>query len=302
MLNEKFKINIFNGFKFYVMKTFNVISLVLFLSANLLSQPADTVKYWKLGGNTSLNLTQISLTNWSAGGESSFSGLGIVMFDANYKKDNMAWDNIFEVNYGTGKSGEESFKKTDDKLFLSSKLGINASKNWYFSGMLSFSTQMFDGYNYPNDSVKISTFLAPGYLLGSIGMDYKPSDNFSLLISPATGKATFINDQALSDAGAFGADKGDKFEFELGSYVKVFLKKEILKNIVFETKLDLFSGYRNFLATVDVNWETMLDMKINDFFSAKILTNLIYDDDIKFDGTPKTQFKEVFGLGFSYKF
>ncbi len=284
------------------MKTFSVILFVLFFSANLSSQSADTVKYWNFGGNTSLNITQVSLTNWAAGGESSFSGLGIILLNAGYKKDNTDWENIFELNYGTSKIGDESAKKTDDKLLLSSKLGINVSEHWLISGMLSFTTQMFDGYDYPNDSVKISTFLAPGYLHASLGMDYKQGDNFSLLISPATGKATIVNDTKLSDAGAFGVDPGDKLKVELGSFIKIFFKKEILKNIAFETKLDLFSDYENFFATVDVNWEAMLDMKINDFFSAKILTNLIYDDDIRFDGTPKTQFKEVFGLGFSYKF
>ncbi len=272
------------------------------LSVNVLTQTADTVKYWKFAGNTSLNITQVSLTNWSAGGESSVSVLGIVALNAKYKKNKTAWENIFETNYGTSKIGKESARKTDDKLLLSSKIGINATKNWYFSGILSLATQMFDGYNYPDDSVKISALLAPGYLMASLAMDYKPSDNFSLLISPATGKATIVNNKALSDSGAFGVDPGDKLKFELGSYVKLFFKKEILKNITFETKVELFSDYENFLATVDVNWEALLDMKINEFLSAKILTNLIYDDDIRFNGKPKTQFKEVFGLGFSYKF
>lgn len=284
------------------MKAFNVILLVLFISANLSSQTEDTVKIWKFSGNTSLNLTQVSLTNWAAGGESSFSGLGIVALSANYNKNKTAWENIFEANYGTSKIGKESARKTDDKFLLSSKLGIKTGKNWYFSGIASFTTQMFEGYDYPNDSVKISALMAPGYILASLAMDYKPGDNFSLLLSPATGKATIVNDKALSDSGAFGVDPGDKIKVELGSYIKLFFKKEILKNMVFETKLDLFSDYENFFATIDVNWEAILDMKINKFFSAKIMTNLIYDDDIRFDGTPKTQFKEVFGLGFSYKF
>jgi hypothetical protein len=284
------------------MKTFSVILFVFALSVNALSQDADTVKVWKYGGNTSINITQVSLTNWAAGGESSVSGLGIILLNSKYNKNKISWENNFETNYGINKIGSENARKTDDKLLLSSKLGINIGKNWYFSGILSFTTQMFDGYNYPNDSVKISTLLAPGYLLASLAMDYKPSENFSLLVSPVTGKATIVNDQALADSGAFGVDPGDKLKFELGSYFKMFFKKEIIKNITFETKLDLFSDYGNYLATIDVNWEAMLDMKINEFFSAKILTNLIYDDDIRFDGTPKTQFKEVFGLGFSYKF
>ena len=284
------------------MKKLSIISLIFSISSIIAAQTADTVKHWNFAGNTSLNITQVSLTNWAAGGESSVSGLGIILLSSGYKKDNTAWENNFELNYGASKSEDEKARKTDDKFYLSSKLGIMVSKNLYFSGLLSFTTQMFDGYDYPNDSVKISALLAPGYALASLGLDYKPGDNFSLLVSPATGKATIVKDKTLSDAGSFGIDPGDKYKIEIGSYIKVFFKQEIMKNITFETKLDLFSDYKNYLETVDVSWEAMLDMKINEFFSAKIITHLIYDDDIRFDGTPKTQFKEVFGMGLSYKF
>ncbi len=63
---------------------------------------------------------------------------------------------------------------------------------------------MTAGYNYPNDSVKISALFAPAYLLGSLGMDYKPKDDFSAYISPVTSKITIVADKDLANQGAFG--------------------------------------------------------------------------------------------------
>ena len=65
---------------------------------------------------------------------------------------------------------------------------------------------------------------------------------------------------------------------------------------------------------IDLNWEVLINMKINKFLTANIATQMIYDHDIpvpvkreengvKVMGTgPRLQFKEVLSLGLSYKF
>ncbi|MEA1873516.1 MAG: hypothetical protein U9N51_03675 [Bacteroidota bacterium] len=84
-----------------------------------------------------------------------------------------------------------------------------------------------------------------------------------------------------------------------------------MKNVNFQTKLDLFSNYLNNPENIDVAWDVLLAMKVNEFLIATITTNLIYDDDIDIafeqeDGLvimrPAVQFKEIFGLGLSYSF
>ena len=47
---------------------------------------ADSVKPWKVGGVISINGQQVSLTNWSAGGNNSISLGGLVNVFAKYKK------------------------------------------------------------------------------------------------------------------------------------------------------------------------------------------------------------------------
>ena len=222
----------------------------------LRSQNADTTLGWKKGAAINVGLSQASLTNWAAGGQNSFSANGLVSLFANYKASNYTWSNSLDLGYGflqQGKSGK--FIKTDDKIDFTSIYGRKASKNWYYSGLLNFKTQMTDGFNYPNDSVVISKFLAPGYLIGAIGMEYKPNDNFSVFIAPLTSKSTFVSDQKLADAGSFGVDKatydgagvlltkGKQFRSEFGGYLRMLYKKNLMENVLFQTKLDLFTNY-----------------------------------------------------------
>lgn len=275
---------------------------------------ADSTQGWKKGGTITTNLSQVALSNWSSGGQNSMSVNGLLSLFANYKKEKMLWENYLDLAYGTMKQGDADWIKTDDKFDFTSKFGQKASKHWYYAGLINLKTQMTAGYNYPNTTDVISKFLAPGYLLGAVGMDYKPSDSFTAFVAPVTAKVTIVNDQTLADAGAFGVDPGKKTRSEIGGYARFFWKYDIMKNVTLQTKLDLFSNYLNNPQNIDVSWETLISMKVNQYISATITTHLLYDDDIAIvveedaAGNPtksvksKVQFKEVLGVGFSYKF
>ncbi len=189
--------------------------------------------------------------------------------------------------------------------------------------MFNFRTQFAPGYaivdGVPNKDATISDAFAPAYTLLALGMDYKPNDKFSAFISPVTMKNTIVMDDVLSAAGAFGVEKGKNFRAELGGYVKLQYSTELVKNVGLATKIDLFSNYLNNPQNIDVNWETLISMKINEFMTATIATQLLYDHDINIvkeqpvvdeNGVvtdagsigPGVQFKEVLGIGFSYKF
>lgn len=259
------------------------------------------------GGIINLSTSQTSLTNWAAGGQSSVALSGLLNLYAHYKMDNHLWENFLDLGYGSLKQGKNDWWKTDDKIDFASKYGYKIAKNLYLAGLLNFKTQFANGYNYPNDSVKISGFMSPGYLIGAIGVDYVPGENFTVFIAPIAGKMTFVSDQALSDSGAFGVSRGEHVLAEFGSYMRVFLKVNLMENISLQTKLDLFSNYLHNPQNIDVSWETLLDMKINKFFAATLSTHLVYDDDIEIQVDDrkiksKVQFKEVLAIGFSYKF
>lgn len=279
------------------------------------SQDTDTVRFWNTGGVFSLNIAQSSFTNWAAGGQNSLALNGLINLNANFKRDKQAWDNTLTVGYGKmqQKGNDLGWVKTDDRIDLLSKYGYQAAKFWYYTGLVSFKTQMTPGYNYPNTVDKISDLFSPAYLLFSLGMDYKPSPVLSVYLSPLTVKTTIVSDDALSAAGAFGVDPGKKFRAEPGAYANILFKKdEIVKNVNFQSKLDLFSNYLHNPQNVDVSWENLIVMKVNKFLSATVTTHLLYDDDILIKvgqdnlGDPilgkRVQFKEVIGVGFTYKF
>ena len=278
----------------------------------------DTIIGWKTGGIIGANLAQTALVNWSAGGESSVAVNGLMSVFANYRNGKNSWDNSLDMGYGLLNQGSDNgFRKTDDKFDFLSKYGRKAFSDFFYSGLVNFKTQFSPGYNYPNDSVKISNLLAPAYLLGAIGLNYQPNSYFNVFMAPFTGRLTIVNDEKLSNAGAFGVDPGKRTKGEFGGYVRMIysrndFKAEFFKNISFTTKIDLFSNYLKDPQNVDVNWETLIGMKVNKYISININTQLMYDADTKFDTNndgainasdkSKIQFKEILGVGVMYKF
>jgi hypothetical protein len=288
----------------------------------LRTQSADTIMGWKKGGVFTATVAQTSLTNWVAGGQNSLSINGLFSGFANLKKGKSVWDNSLDLGYGLMKQGKgESFIKTDDKIDILSKYGREAFKNVYYSALMNFKTQMTPGYNYPDDSTKISDLFSPAYLTLALGLDYKPNAYFSAFFAPLTGKFTFVTDKQLSDQGAFGVTPGQTTRSEFGGYIRAIysrndFKSEFLKNVSFTTKIDLFSNYLENPQNIDVSWETLIAMKVNKYLSFNFNTHLIYDDNIQVpfdknnDGNVEAgesirslvQFKEIFGVGLSYKF
>jgi hypothetical protein len=306
-------------------KTSLLIALLsLYVVAN--AQDADTNKYWKLNGIFNLSIAQTGLVNWTAGGENSVSGNVLFKYSANYAKNKWTWDNDITVGYGGIMQGDSPWEKTDDRIELNTKVGREAAKKWYYTAFLNFRTQMLDGYKLPNDSDIISTWMAPGYITGGLGAEWKPDDYFSANISPVAGKITIVSNPTLADAGAYGVDPaefdettgaktkdGAQYRYEFGGNITLQYKREVLKNVTVDTKLNLFSNYLENPQNIDVNWDFMLVMKVNKWLSASVTTNLIYDHDIDVpidvnddgvvdDFAPRTQFKEVIGVGLNLTF
>ncbi|HAQ65749.1 MAG TPA: hypothetical protein DCR43_07865 [Bacteroidales bacterium] len=299
-------------------KSIALFSLLMAIGHFTIGQ-TDTINHWKKGFETGLGVTQVSLTNWAAGGDNSLAGNVFLNLTANYAKGKHIWDNNGQFVFGLIKNGEQSLRKTDDKIDFQSKYGYKAYGKWYYSALAGFKTQFANGFDYKvSDSSAVSRFLAPAYLLFGLGMDYKPSENFSLFISPVTGRLTIVNDESLADAGAYGVTKaeydtegkllkhGASTLMEFGASVMVNYKATLMENISMETRIQLFTDYLKNPQNIDIDWRVLLVLKVNKYISANLSTNLIYDDNVKVvdkDGNagPRTQFKEVFGVGFNYK-
>lgn len=277
---------------------------------------------WKVKAIFGLNGTQSSFVNWSGGGRNNISVIGFTSTSLDYDKGNWQWKSNLDLALGgmlyLDKGGRKSgLQKTDDKIDFATKVGYKIAKSWYVSFVGGFKTQFMEGYNYPNDSVYVSKFMAPGYVNLALGIDFTPNDDLSAFLSPLATKMTFVLDDSLANAGAFGVQDatfntagdvvsaGNRFRGEIGAYFRLTYNKEIFKNINFKSKLELFSNYAVKPQNVDVNLDILWTFKVNKWLSASINWTLLYDDDIKVldakgNFGPRTQFKSILGLGLSY--
>jgi len=157
--------------------------------------------------------------------------------------------------------------------------------------------------------------MSPAYWIFTLGMDLKIKDKFSLFLSPLTSKTTIVSKINLVDETKYGLEKDQRIKNEKGAYVKILYKFKLDKNIDVNTKWEFFSNYLHNPQNIDVNSETTTNMKVNKYLSVTLLLHFIYDDDInipvykivngerkKIGVTKGLQFKEIMGIGFSYKF
>jgi hypothetical protein len=310
------------------LRILSIATVILLGNSALFAQEAAQDTTWKKGGLIGIGMNQVSLSNWAAGGFSSISANANINLFANRDKGNSTWENNLLLGYGLLKQGEGDVEKTDDRIDFTSKYGVPAwNDDWSYAGLANFRTQFTDGESAPDadgNRTVISRLMAPGYLLASAGLNYKPDDNFSFYFSPLTAKFTFVTDDLLSAQGAFGVgagvlgvdaegnitvlESGETSRSEFGGYVNAAYNKTIMENVTFITRIDLFSNYEN-PTLIDVNWDALITMKINDYITTSLGATVLYDHDIQIaeesaNGEikvgPRTQFRNIFGIGFAY--
>jgi hypothetical protein len=280
----------------------------------IITQLPDTISNWKKENKIGFDVSQNAFLNWNAGGNNSVAGLLKGNFKRDYIEDKCNWSNELIFRYGINKQEGREIRKTDDQLQINSTFGYRSDtiSNWFYAGKFNFNTQFANGYAYPNTDLAISKPFAPAYVFLGIGTEYKRKDlNLNVYISPLTLKTTFVFDERLSNQGAFGVDIGKKHRTEVGFLLTNNYKTEIYKNMVLENRLSLYSDYINNFGNIDVDWQIILEMTVNEYVKATIGTHLLYDDDIKFkeeeNGVqvtrgPRIQLKQMLGIGFVYSF
>ncbi len=283
------------------------------IAADTIPAKPDSLIFWKTGGNFGINVQQVGLKNWAAGGNSSVAIGGRIEAFANYEKDEAVWENSVQVGYGVIRNGGEGnrFEKTDDLVILSSKFSQKFSEKILMSTAVNFRTQMDQGFKLENTAdgqarTFISDFMSPGYLQASLGLTYREEQDFRVTLAPFTGRFTFVLNDSLSNVGSFGVEAGEKIRSEAGISLAGKYEKTVWENVKFQTNVNLFSNYEKFPNTV-VNIEAALNMKVNDFISSNISSQLIYDDDViltRDDGTRgrDVQLKNVINVGFTFSF
>lgn len=263
---------------------------------------------WNHNGLAGFNLSQTAFTNWSAGGENTVADNIYFNGSLNYKKDKLSWTNDLSANYGQNFTDNTGWRKSIDNLNFASKLGHQITETVYYAALLDFKSQLADGYKYTDDDkTLVSKFLTPSYLNLSVGIDYKPNSHIAAYYSPVAGKLTMVTDTLLSEA--YGIDAGKKVKPQLGSIFKVNVDYTFFEDkVTLKSVLDLFTAYDDSFGKIDVNWDVLIGYNLTKLLTLTFQSTLKYDDDIKTVDSEgnirgaKVQFKEMVGLGISYKF
>ena len=268
-----------------------------------------TVKTWKTGGMFNMTFGQTSLTNWAAGGDQfSFNANGLLNLFAFYKKGIHSWDNNLDMELGYLNSTSLGTRKTNDRIDFLSKYGCQLFDHMYLTALFNFRSQFTAGYTYLNDTSKTkqSNFMAPAYVITAVGLDWKPSDTFSLFLSPITSRWVIVRDNDLSAKGAYGVDTGKTVRNEIGAYLTATCNREIIKGLTYKAKLDLFSNYKHNPQNIDLFMTNLLTMTVYKGFGFTIGADLVYDDDVKIFGKNKDgarmQVRQYIGIGYQRKF
>ena len=282
-------------------------------------------------GGYGLNINQLALSNWAAGGENSWAGKAFANFSLSYHKKKFEQKLNGAFAFGISRFADKRIEKQDDKLDLTYSLLLDSKTQWNISMVAVFNTQFANGYKYPNDSTVISSFFAPAYLTLSAGYSYKTkNEHFQIFLSPMAGKVTFVFNQDLADAGSFGVKKGyydedgiwipgENINASMGINVILNYKQPIGKSIHYTTMLNTFYNYierrDDDRLRLDVNWENTVNFVISKHLTAILFVNMKYDHNTTFpvyetiegvetvvDNVPKLQLKESVGIAFVHTF
>ncbi len=310
----------FTRFRQQVVKDFDFATLNRpSVSLDKVERRFQAVMPWSVGADGNVGFTQTYLSNWKKGGQSAMSILLVGRGYANYSLTRLKWENSLELRNGWIRPGEAMIQKNDDKIRLTSRVGLSAFQKWYYSAELDFETQFFNGYKYPDTENPISAFLAPGRFLAKVGLDYKPNNSFSLFISPITSKTVFVIDTIAIDQTNYGIRPGHTSQWEPGINTDVKFKRDFPSGLSYETKYRMFINYLEPRERFEFDWENIVNIRFTEYITMRAALHMIYDSKVLFDKMdkeglpvldasgqrirePKLQLREFVTVGFSYRF
>jgi len=276
-----------------------------FVPAGLVVQKPN---FWKFKGDGYLQFMQNFVSgNWHKGGESNYSAVGAVTLELNYNdKDKVKFDNKLEMKLGFQTSRSDTVhhvKPSNDLLRFTSKLGLQAHKQWYYTIQFMAQTQFTRGLKTNNPNT-FSDFASPLDLNLGIGMDYKVNWLKGRLtgtvnISPLSINYRYVDRTALAKGFGVKTDKHNHSLTDFGSQVTVNTQWKLAEQITWKTRLYAYTSYHRAL----VEWENQFELKVSRYITANLFLYPRFDDtNTRDDELGYFQFQEYSSLGLSYSF
>ncbi len=292
----------------------NQVKLVEKVESPVIDMPDDVPteimiqkpKFWTKKGDGYLQFMQNFVSdNWYKGGESNYSMVGALTLEANYDNRNKwKWDNKLEMKLGfmhTRSDSVHKFKSNEDLIRYTSKVGLEAAKNWYYTLQLLAYTQFTRGLK-ANDLNTYSDFMSPFNLNLGLGMDYKVATKDKRLtgtvnLSPLAVNYRYVD--RLDLATSYGLDEGKHSLVDFGSQVTADVTWKINDVVSWKSRLYAFTSYKR----AEIEWENTFTLRVSKYISANLFLFPRFDDSgVKDDDLGYLQFKEYSSIGFTYGF
>ncbi len=323
-------------------------------SAPVVPEKPKPSEFWYLDFNGNLNYGGTFHQNWAAGGDEFSHNLrAFIDANANYKKDAIFWNNRLQLDFGfLYASSKPILQKSDDRIYLESKFGYSIGENFFLSANFDFKSQFAKGYDYktPGEAVldqfksdpadptpdleslskaqKIrawedarvlkSGWLAPAYTNLALGVDWVPTNWFSMSVAPLTGGFVIVTEETLRKSyGMALVDENNEglgyksSRFELGAQIKLDFKVTINDKFKFTSQVVAFTDYL-MMNEKDggygrVAWDNRIDFTLTKYISLNFISNMLWDSKVRIDNNDgrgefcPVQWKEMLGIGLTYK-
>ncbi len=283
-------------------------------------EPVEVVvekpKFWTFKGDGFLQFLQNYVSgNWYKGGESNYSLLSSLTLEANYdNKSKWKWDNKLEMKLGFMTSRSDTvnkFKANEDLIRLTSKVGLQATKHWYYTLQMIAQTQFTRGLKV-NDRRTYSDFTSPFDVKLGLGMDYKvewlkKKLTGTVNLSPFAVNYRYV-DRTIFDNnnGTFswfpsrhGIDLNKHHYTDIGSQFTIDVTWILAENVKWKSRMYGFTSYKR----VEYEWENTFTFQFNKYISTNIFVYPRFDDNrARDDDFGYWMFKEYCSIGFNYNF
>ncbi|MBN2366447.1 MAG: DUF3078 domain-containing protein [Calditrichaeota bacterium] len=245
-----------------------------------------------------LNLTQAAFDNWAQGGENNIAWQLNLNAKSVLEQQKYSWTNTGKLAFGKSKIGDQESRKSVDEIRLETvyTYKLNLYVNPYASAY--GETQLAKGYKYTDTTqIAISNFFDPAYFVQSIGLGYSHKEIIKTRLGAAL-KETLADNYALiySDDPETTADI-EKSRVELGAESVTDLSVKLAQNMLFTSRLELFSAFDAFNQT-DVRWDNIIAAKVAKYVEVNFNLRLLYDRDISI----QRQLKQALAVGLTYTF
>jgi hypothetical protein len=245
----------------------------------------------------SANITQISFTDWSQGGENALAYALFLEGKSAYTKDVIEWVNEYRFGYGQAKLGTQGIRKTDDMIDLGSVITykIGTIINPYAS--VSLKTQFTEGVTYDatGHAVPVSNFFDPAYIIQSVGFGYQPVPEVKTRLGAALRETIAKTFASKYSDDLTTTSEVEKLRVEIGAESVTEVGWTVMENVVLNAKLEIFAPVMH-LDRTSVRSDITLSAKVNKFLSMNLNICLINDPQVQ----ARTQIKQALALGFNF--